>query len=129
VIQPYIPAQSPTDEDVRVQALRALETLDTAPDAELDALVEAASQVCAMPLSLISLIDSDRQWFKGKTGLDATQTPRDISFCGHAILQDDIFKMLHVLIYPHFAGNSFVANAHCLVDALSNTNSDTRALH
>jgi hypothetical protein len=77
---------------------------------------------------LISLIDSDRQWFKGKTGLDATQTPRDISFCGHAILQDDIFKMLHVLIYPHFAGSSFVANTHCLVDALADTNSDTRAL-
>jgi hypothetical protein len=64
----------PPDEDVRVQALRALEALDTAPEAELDALVEAASQVCAIPISLNSLIASDCQWFKAKAGLDTNQT-------------------------------------------------------
>jgi hypothetical protein len=71
-----IPVLLQTNEDVRVQAVRALEALDTTPDAELDALVEASSYVWAKPISSISLNYSDRQWIKVKMGLDASQTPR-----------------------------------------------------
>jgi PAS domain S-box-containing protein len=111
VQQQYTPAQPPPDEEVRLQALLALEALDTAPDAELDALVQAASLVCEMPISLISLVDSDRQWFKARTGLEATQTPRDVSFCGHAILHDKLFEVPDTLLDPRFCANPLVLDA------------------
>jgi hypothetical protein len=65
---------------------------------------------------------------QSQDGIRRLSDATDMSFCGHAILQDDIFKMLHVLIYLHFARNSMGVNAHCLVDALAHTNSDSRAL-
>ena len=107
----YTAAAIPADEAKRLQALLDLEVLDTAPEAELDALVKAASLMCEVPISLISLIDANRQWFKSKVGLDASQTPRDISFCGHAILADDLFEIPDATADARFAGNPLVTQA------------------
>ena len=90
---PYTPAAIPENEAWRLQSLRDLNVLDTLPEAEFDALVKVASLVCGVPISLISLVDADRQWFKADVGLGATQTPRDVAFCSHAILGNDIFEV------------------------------------
>ena len=81
----------PPDEDRRRAALGALRVLDGAPDPALDALVERAARLLDAPIALVSLVDSDRQWFLSRYGLEATETPRDVSFCGHAILRDEAF--------------------------------------
>ncbi|KNC67497.1 diguanylate cyclase, partial [Pseudoalteromonas rubra] len=70
------------NETLRLQTLYDLKALDTLPDAELDRLTEFVAHVFNVPIALISLVDSDRQWFKSRVGLDAEQTHRDISFCG-----------------------------------------------
>lgn len=79
------------DDHVRIAALNGLRVLDTESEEQFDSITELAASLTGCPISLISLIDEDRQWFKSHYGLDATETPRDISYCGHAIVQDDIF--------------------------------------
>jgi len=74
-------------EAARLASLHALNLLDTPPEAELDALVAEAAQVCGTPIALISLIDAHRQWFKAKVGLEAQETARVDAFCAHAILE------------------------------------------
>ena len=81
----------PAEESSRLQALRRYDLLDTLPERDLDDLTSLASQICEAPIALISLIDERRQWFKSRIGLSASETSRDISFCGHAILQADLF--------------------------------------
>lgn len=78
------------NESERLEELKGYDILDTPPEKEFDDVVKLASKVCEMPISLVSLIDKDRQWFKANKGLEATQTSRDISFCGHAIGQDNL---------------------------------------
>ncbi len=107
----YTAPEKPANEAERLRALLDLEMLDTAPEADLDGLVQAASLVCNVPVSLISLIDTDRQWFKARVGLDADQTPRDISFCGHAILGDGVFEVADATLDPRFAGNPLVTQS------------------
>ncbi len=109
--QAFTPAAVPDDEAWRLQSLLDLNVLDTAPEAEFDALVKVASLVCGVPISLISLVDADRQWFKADVGLGATQTPRDIAFCSHAILGNDIFEVEDALHDQRFAGNPLVQGA------------------
>ena len=81
----------PTQEDYRLSTLHALGLLDTPPDERFDAITRTAATLFGTPVSLVSLVDADRQWFKSHFGLDQTETPRDISFCGHAILGDELF--------------------------------------
>lgn len=69
----------------RLTELKSYNILDTLPDQDYDGLTKIAAQICDVPIALISLVDNDRQWFKSSFGLDATETPRDVSFCGHAI--------------------------------------------
>jgi two-component system sensor histidine kinase/response regulator len=107
----YTPAELPQDEAWRLQSLRDLNVLDTAPEAEFDALVKVASIVCGVPISLISLVDADRQWFKADVGLGAVQTPRDVAFCAHAILGDQIFEVEDALLDERFAGSPLVQGA------------------
>ena len=97
------------DEAQSLSALSALEVLDSAPEAQFDALVRAASLACGMPIALLSLVDRDRQWFKANTGLPGvTQTPRDIAFCAHAVLGDDLFEVPDAQRDPRFADNPLV---------------------
>lgn len=82
-------APKPIDEQARLDALEAYEILDTMPEQVFDDLTYLASQICATPIALISLVDAERQWFKSRVGLDAVETHRDLAFCAHAILEPE----------------------------------------
>ena len=103
----------PTNDVARVAALRALGVLDTPPEPDYDDLTRLAAQICQVPIALISLVDADRQWFKARVGLDATETPRELSFCAHAIVepQNDVFVVPDASADPRFAANALVTGA------------------
>jgi diguanylate cyclase len=93
----------------RIATLHALGVLDTPPEAEFDALVRAAAAVCDVPVSLISLLDLERQWFKANYGLPgATQTPREIAFCAQTVARGDLFEVEDAAAHPQFSGNPLV---------------------
>ena len=104
-----IAAPIPESEDARLRALQQLEILDTEAEEGFDAIVRAAALVCGVPISLFSLVDKDRQWFKARVGLeDETQTPRHGSFCSHAILHNSIFEVPNALEDTRFYDNPLV---------------------
>ena len=72
-------------EELRLQALLGLEIMDTPPDPTLDAITRVAGQVAGTPISLVSLVDAERQWFKAKCGLDVDQTDRSVAFCDFVV--------------------------------------------
>src|SRR4051794_332499 len=87
--KPMIVAPIPVDDADRLAALHALGLLDTPPEERFDRITRLLTLVLRVPMAYISLVDSDRQWFKSSCGLDSTETPRSVSFCGHAILSDE----------------------------------------
>lgn len=102
-------AELPRDEARRLRNLRDLEILDTEVEPDFDQLTLIASQICGTPISLVSLIDEDRQWFKSHHGLAARETPRDFAFCAHAILEpDELFVIPDSHKDERFAGNPLV---------------------
>lgn len=103
------PAPLPANERRRLDRLRELAVLDTEAEPLFDALTRAAALVAGAPIALISLVDSDRQWFKANVGLtEAAETPRDIAFCAHAILGDDLMEVSDASSDPRFAQNPLV---------------------
>ncbi len=101
----------PSNEKARIAALCNLEILDTESEERFDLFTRIAKSHFDVPIVLVSLVDEARQWFKSRQGLDATETPRDISFCGHAILSHDIFYIPDTLADPRFFDNPLVTNA------------------
>ena len=102
------PAPLPADEDERLSALRALLLLDTPPEERFDRLARFVAEQLDVPIALLTLVDGQRQWFKARVGIDATETPRDISFCGHAIMKNDVFIVEDASRDPRFSDNPLV---------------------
>lgn len=101
----------PATEARRLAKLRQYHVLDTLPEQALDDLTMLASHLCEAPIALISFLDEERQWFKSKVGWSAAATPRDHSFCGHAILQPEMFIVPDATQDERFADNPLVTGA------------------
>ncbi|MEN8762084.1 MAG: sensor domain-containing diguanylate cyclase [Thiogranum sp.] len=102
--------EKPTDETSRIETLRALNILDTSAEERFDRLTRLAKRLFGVPIALVSLVDEDRQWFKSCQGLGVSETSRDISFCGHAILGEDIFLISDAALDERFQDNPLVIN-------------------
>jgi GAF domain-containing protein len=101
----------PDDEVYRLSALRSLGVLDSDPEPDFDTIVGLGRALFQVPICLVSLIDEQRQWFKARLGLPVLETGRDISFCGHAILGDDVFTVLDAAEDERFHDNPLVLGA------------------
>jgi signal transduction histidine kinase len=102
------PTPLPENELDRLHALIQCRILDTAPEETFDDIVRIAAQVCDTPFAFVSLIDSDRQWFKAKFGLDVSEAPRNYAFCAHTILQADPLIVSDTQLDHRFKDNPFV---------------------
>src|SRR5438046_2749335 len=98
----------PPDETQRLAALHRYGILDTGPEAAFDDLTRLAATICGTPVSLITLVDECRQWFKSRYGTDLLETPRDHSFCSHTILQKEMFVVDDARQDERFADNPLV---------------------
>ncbi len=103
-----MPAPAVDHEAERLAALHDTLILDSRPDADFDAVAQLASHICGTPMAMVTLIDSDRQWFKAKVGLDWGQTSRDMSFCAHTIAGRDVLEVPDATADPRFADNPAV---------------------
>ena len=92
----------------RLEALRLYRILNTEAEKSFDDLARLASVICGSPISLVSLVDDGRQWFKARVGMAATETSRDVAFCAHAILQRDVMIVPDALADERFADNPLV---------------------
>ncbi|MEH6558575.1 MAG: sensor domain-containing diguanylate cyclase [Oceanicoccus sp.] len=98
----------PNNEEQRLRTLSTLNVLDTLPEERFDRITRLAKKMFNVPIALVSIIDHNRQWFKSRQGLDATETPRDISFCGHAILGEGTFYIPDASVDSRFSDNPLV---------------------
>ncbi len=102
--------QLPTNEHERLAAISQYKLLDSLPESDYDNITKLVSSICDVPISLITILDSDRNFFKSHHGFPVNQSPRDISFCGHAILEDDIFIVKDARLDERFINNPLVEN-------------------
>jgi len=100
----------PADEKRRLHVLWQYDVLDTVPEEVFDDLTELAAHICEAPIALITLVDEKRQWFKSKVGLTVAETSRDVSFCGHAIAQSELFIVADATQDERFADNPLVTS-------------------
>ena len=103
------PPDIPPDEDARLAELRSLNVLDTIAEERFDRLTRMAKRLFGVDVALVSLVDENRQWFKSCAGMELSETPRDISFCGHTILGDGAFVIPDALQDERFCDNPMVA--------------------
>jgi GAF domain-containing protein len=97
--------EKPPDEADRLAALHALQLLDTPRDERFDRITRTATRLFDVPIAMLTLVDEDRQWFKSCVGQQVTETPRDISFCGHAILRPAPFIIPDAILDKRFKEN------------------------
>ena len=106
---PAVPAPPAPNEESRLAELRSLQILDTLPEQIYEDIVQLASEICGTPIALVSFIDQDRQWFKARVGLGATETHRDLAFCAHAIVSPEpVFIVGDALNDPRFSDSALV---------------------
>lgn len=98
----------PYNETERLEILRSIDILDTQAEERFDRVTRMAKRMFGVPIALVSIVDQNRQWFKSVVGLNATETPREISFCGHAILDSDVFIVPNAIEDPRFEDNPLV---------------------
>ncbi|MFS6706527.1 GAF domain-containing protein, partial [Staphylococcus aureus] len=98
----------PDNEEKRVEALVSYRLMDTPPEEDFDRLAGLASRLFDVPIVLVSLLTSDRQFFKARVGFDVCETSREVSFCAHAIIQDDVLVIPDATKDPRFAFNPLV---------------------
>lgn len=103
-----MPAPIPDNESDRLQALRELLILDTPPEERFDRIVQFAAEEFGVPIALLSLVDTDRQWFKARFGLAVCETGRDTSFCSHAIHAPEVMVVNDATLDPRFHDNPMV---------------------
>ena len=110
----YLEGQQPAPEAVAICEADRLQTLalyglaDLEDDPELQRITQFAKTLCDTPMALVSLVEEDRQWFAARTGIEARETPRSVSFCAHAMLRDDIYQIYDASTDPRFADNALV---------------------
>ncbi|MBB1633164.1 diguanylate cyclase [Cupriavidus sp. UME77] len=104
------PPSIPANEQLRLDTLRTLNILDTSAEERFDRLTRLARRLFGVPIALVSLVDANRQWFKSCIGLSTTESPREVSFCGHAILDDGILLVPDALLDERFHDNPLVVD-------------------
>lgn len=102
-----VPIQ-PENETLRLEYLNSLNLLDSEENVDIDRITDFIAKLFCVPIALVSIVDSHRQWFKSKVGLDVCETPRDISFCGHAILDTKPLIVTNALFDERFLDNPLV---------------------
>ena len=103
-------APIPPNEAERLRLLQVYRVLDTGSEKAFDNLTRLAAAICETPISLITLVDESRQWFKSRVGLSTFETSRDVAFCAHAILQDEMFVVADATLDARFRDNPLVTS-------------------
>ncbi|MDD4989118.1 MAG: GAF domain-containing protein [Candidatus Pacebacteria bacterium] len=105
---PFMKAPIPKDERERLHALSLFDILDTTREERFDRITKEATEKLKAPISTISIVDKNREWFKSCVGLDEKEGPREVSFCGHALLAKDVFIVEDTLKDERFKHNPYV---------------------